>query len=83
MGSWKIKVKVFPLYIVFIFSVIYHVQALFIQEKKMSVRCQRLTPVILATWEAEIRRLWFEARPGKRFVRPNLENTQHKKEVAE
>jgi hypothetical protein len=33
----------------------------------------------LATWKAEIRRIEFEARLGKQFLRPYLENTQHKK----
>jgi hypothetical protein len=27
--------------------------------------CQWLTPVILAAWEAEIRRIWFKASLGK------------------
>jgi hypothetical protein len=33
-------------------------------------------PVILATQEAEIRRI--KASPGKEFTRVHLENTQHK-----
>jgi hypothetical protein len=40
-------------------------------------RRQFLTPVILATQEAEIRRLWFEDSPGKWFVRPCLKNPSH------
>jgi hypothetical protein len=36
-------------------------------------------PLILATQEAEIRRLAL----GKQFVRPYLENAQHKKGLAE
>jgi hypothetical protein len=38
-------------------------------------RCQWLTPIILATQEAEIRRIW--------FTRPYLEKTHHKKELVE
>jgi hypothetical protein len=33
-----------------------------------------LTPVIPATWEAGIRGSRFEARPGKQFLRPHLQN---------
>jgi hypothetical protein len=36
-----------------------------------------LTPVILATQEAEIRRTTVQSQPG--LVRPYLEKTQHKK----
>jgi hypothetical protein len=36
-------------------------------------------PVILATQEAEIRRMGFEARPGKYFARPYLEKPITKK----
>jgi hypothetical protein len=32
-----------------------------------------LMPVILATQEAEIRKIGFKASPGKWFMRPNLE----------
>jgi hypothetical protein len=32
--------------------------------------CWWFTPVILATWEAEIRRLWFKASSGQYFERP-------------
>jgi hypothetical protein len=40
---------------------------------------QWLTPVTLATQEAEIRRMRFQSQPqGKDFSRPYLENTQHK-----
>jgi hypothetical protein len=31
---------------------------------KIGARCQWLMPIILATWEAEIRRIRFEARLG-------------------
>jgi hypothetical protein len=41
--------------------------------------CWCLTHVILATQEAEIRRIRFEASPGKQFMRCYLEKTQHKK----
>jgi hypothetical protein len=36
-------------------------------------------PVILATQEAEIRRITVQSQPGKEFARPYLEKTQHKK----
>jgi hypothetical protein len=38
-----------------------------------------LTPVILATQEAEIRRITLEATPGKEFTRPYLKKILHKK----
>jgi hypothetical protein len=34
-----------------------------------------ITSVILATQEAEIRKSWFKASPGKYFTRPYLQNT--------
>jgi hypothetical protein len=37
------------------------------------------TPVILATEEAEIRRMWFEASLGKQLARPYLKKSHHKK----
>jgi hypothetical protein len=38
-----------------------------------------LTPVILATWEAENGRgSWFKASLGKQFARPHLQNNQSK-----
>jgi hypothetical protein len=39
---------------------------------------KRLTPITLATWEAEIRRIQFEASPGKQFARSHLQNNQRK-----
>jgi hypothetical protein len=36
------------------------------------------TPVILATWEAEIRRIMVKASPGKQFLRPQLQNNRAK-----
>jgi hypothetical protein len=42
-----------------------------------------LTPVILATQKAEIRRIRFKASPGKQFLRPNLENAKHKRRAGE
>jgi hypothetical protein len=44
-------------------------------------RCWWLTPVILVTQEAEIRRITVQSQPGKQFVRLYLENTQYKKRV--
>jgi hypothetical protein len=35
-------------------------------------RCQWLIPVILATEEAEIKKIQFKASPGKKFERPYL-----------
>jgi hypothetical protein len=29
-------------------------------------------PVILATWEAEIQRMWIKVSLGKKFTRPHL-----------
>jgi hypothetical protein len=40
-------------------------------------------PVILATQEAEIRRIMLKASPGKQFTRPYLENTLYKKGLVE
>jgi hypothetical protein len=40
-------------------------------------------PIILDTQEAEIRRSWFEASLGTKFVRPYLEKTLHKKGLVE
>jgi hypothetical protein len=41
--------------------------------------CQWLTPVILATWEAEIGKTTVEVSPGKYFLRPpHLQNNQSK-----
>jgi hypothetical protein len=39
-----------------------------------------LTPVILATQEADIRRIEVQSCPGKQFVRAYVEKTQHKKQ---
>jgi hypothetical protein len=46
------------------------------KKERKKARHQRLTPVILATWEAEIRR--FHISPAN-SLRDCLENTQHKK----
>jgi hypothetical protein len=43
----------------------------------------RLTPVILAIWEAEIGRITVGKQPGQIFITPYLENTQCKKGLAE
>jgi hypothetical protein len=39
---------------------------------------QRLTPVIIATQETEIRRVKVQSQPGEIVPRPHLENTQHR-----
>jgi hypothetical protein len=43
--------------------------------KKDSVRTWFM-PVILATWEAEIRRIKVQGQLGKQFARPHLQNNQ-------
>jgi hypothetical protein len=40
--------------------------------------CWWLTPIILATQKAG--QSWFEASPGKQFIRPYLENKQTNKQ---
>jgi hypothetical protein len=42
-----------------------------------------LTPVILATQEAEIRRIAVQSQPGQIVPRPYLEKTLHTKGLAE
>jgi hypothetical protein len=46
----------------------------FIKKKKKGylAGCQWLTPVILATWQAEIRRIVVPGQPRQTFVRHNL-----------
>jgi hypothetical protein len=46
-----------------------------IRERELA-RHKWLIPAILATWEAEIWRI--EARPGKWFLRPHLQNNWSK-----
>jgi hypothetical protein len=41
--------------------------------------CRWLTPVILPTQEAEIRKITAGSQPGQQFMRHYLKNTQHKK----
>jgi hypothetical protein len=53
------------------------------QRKKNKTDCRWLTPVILATQEAEIRKIPFKDSPSKYFVRPYPEKTQYKKELVE
>jgi hypothetical protein len=49
-------------------------------KKPNSARCQWLTPVILATQKAEIRRIMVQSQPpGKQLARPYLKNTHHNK----
>jgi hypothetical protein len=45
--------------------------------------CQRLMPIILATQEAEIKRIMVRSQHGKQFERPYFEKTHHKKELVE
>jgi hypothetical protein len=40
---------------------------------------QWLTPVILATWEVEIRKIEVSSQPGKWFSKLYLKNIQHEK----
>jgi hypothetical protein len=42
-------------------------------------RHQWLTPVILATWEVEIRKIEVSSQPGKWFSKLYLKNIQHEK----
>jgi hypothetical protein len=41
-------------------------------------RCRWLTPVVLATQEAEIRRITVQNQSIQKFVRPYLEKNHHK-----
>jgi hypothetical protein len=36
---------------------------------------QWLTPLILATWEAEIKRIMIQSQPGQKYAKPYLKNT--------
>jgi hypothetical protein len=40
-------------------------------------------PEIVDTWEAEIRRIVFKTIPGKKLMRPYLDNTQYKEGLVE
>jgi hypothetical protein len=40
--------------------------------KKLLVECQWLTPILLAAWEAEIRRIMVLGQPGQEFMRTHL-----------
>jgi hypothetical protein len=42
-------------------------------------RCRWFTPVILATWEAEIRRIIVSSQVPRQIERPYLKNTHEKK----
>jgi hypothetical protein len=46
-------------------------------------RCWWLTPVILATQEAEIRRITVQSQPRQIVLDTLSQNTQHKKGLAE
>jgi hypothetical protein len=49
----------------------------------MLVRCWRLTPIIPATQEAEIRRTEVQSQPGQIVRETQSENTHHKKGLVE
>jgi hypothetical protein len=49
------------------------------ETRKTSQQATGLTPVILATQEAEIRRITVQSQLGKWFVKPYLEKKHHKK----
>jgi hypothetical protein len=51
------------------------------EKKKQSnvARCWWLTPVILATQEAEIRRIMLHSQPQANISRPYLKETHYKK----
>jgi hypothetical protein len=44
---------------------------------------QWLIPIILATQEAEIKRIKIQNQPREKFVRPYLKKTHHKKGLVE
>jgi hypothetical protein len=46
------------------------------QQNKNTARHQWLTPALLLTWEARLGGSQFQARLGKKFTRPNLQNTR-------
>jgi uncharacterized protein (DUF305 family) len=52
-------------------------------EMTSSVRCQWLTPVILATQEAEIRRMEVRSQPWANSSRDPIKKTHHKKGLVE
>jgi hypothetical protein len=52
-----------------------------IQETAAGARYQWLTPVIPDTQEAEIRRIAFEANPGKPFIKKKKRKKRKEKET--
>jgi hypothetical protein len=55
-----------------------------IMKMNLGARHPWLTPIILATQEAEIRRITVRSQPGgKKFLRPYLKKIHHKKGLAE
>jgi hypothetical protein len=50
-------------------------------QNQAGVGCWWLTPIILATQEAEIRRIGVQSQPGKQFISPYLGKTHHKNRV--
>jgi hypothetical protein len=54
-----------------------------LHSERKEARCWRLTSVILATQEAEIRRTKVRSHPQQMSIRPYLEKNHHKKGLVE